>query len=356
MTVLAIGKAAPAMCMGAADSLGPIDGLCVTNHAGAVPEGIEIVIGDHPVPSRSSLKAGERALELAPRADIALISGGGSALCEVPAAGLSLPFLAGVHQKLLESGAGIRDINLVRSHLSLIKGGGLGPIDTYILSDVAGEAPEVVSSGPTIGRPSDPERVLEILRSIGVEIDAGVEAAVTTNGRERFAPDVVAVIGDGRTAAQAAVSAVDPALPSRIGDGWIEGDLQSALSDFIRNAPPGVTVAAGEPSVQVEGSGRGGRNTHAALTAAGMIAGTGILFAALATDGLDGSSSSAGAIVDGGTWRRGERPTDALARFDSATYLRETGDLVKTGPTGTNVADLWLIWKPRDGSEPILTS
>ncbi|MFZ0013395.1 MAG: DUF4147 domain-containing protein [Acidimicrobiia bacterium] len=355
-TVLAIGKAAPAMCMGAADALGSIDGLCVTNHTGRVPDGIEIVIGDHPVPSQSSLEAGRRALDLAPRADIALISGGGSALCEVPADGLTLSFLAEVHQRLLESGVGISEINLVRSHLSLIKGGGLGPIDTYILSDVAGQGPEVVSSGPTIGRPPDPERVLGILHSIDVEVNAGVETAVRTKVNETSSPDVVEVIGDGKTAARSAVSAVGPTIPSRVADGWIEGDHLGALSDFIHDAPPGVTVAAGEPTVEVGGSGRGGRNTHTALTAAGMITDTGILFAALATDGLDGSSGSAGAIVDGGTWERGEQPEDALARFDSATFLRDTGDLIETGPTGTNVADLWLIWKPGDGSEPILTS
>jgi glycerate 2-kinase len=115
-----------------------------------------------------------------------------------------------------------------------------------------------------------------------------------------------------------------------------------------------VTVAAGEPLVRTEAEGSGGRNTHAALLAASHLAGTGSVFAAFATDGVDGNSDAAGAIVDGETTRRGGDPTQALEAFDSASYLEMAGDILKTGPTGTNVADLWLIWKPDGGPEPIL--
>jgi len=101
--------------------------------------------------------------------------------------------------------------------------------------------------------------------------------------------------------------------------------------------------------------GRGGRNTHTALRAAQMISGSDAWFAALATDGVDGRSDSAGAIVDGATLSRGGDPTAALTSFNSAAYLETTGDLIEDGPTGTNVADLWLIWRPERGPEPILS-
>jgi hydroxypyruvate reductase len=163
------------------------------------------------------------------------------------------------------------------------------------------------------------------------------------------------VLADGKTAARGVSDSVDDQIASRVRTAWIEGDLRESLIEFIATATSGVTVAAGEPSVPAGPGGRGGRNTHAALAAATMIDGTGMTFASFATDGVDGRSGAAGAIVDGTTVSRGGDPTSALAQFDSATYLEATGDLIEIGPTGTNVADLWLIWKPEDGSEPILS-
>lgn len=357
LTVFALGKAAAAMCRGAGSVASNVDGLCITNHPGEVPPGIELVIGDHPVPSTASLSAGRRALEMAPDADIALISGGGSALCEVPSHGLDIDFLAMVNQRLLASGTGIIETNLVRSHLSLIKGGGLGPIDTYILSDVAGAGPEIVSSGPTMSTGADPEHVLGILDRVGVDVDSKLESVIRRRRSAPVRPRTVEVIGDGRLAADAvAAAATSSGLSAGVRDGWIDGDYRDELEQFISSSPRGVTVGAGEPSVPVEKGGRGGRNTHTALAAAAMIANTGIRFAALATDGADGNSGTAGAIVDGATVQRGGDPSHALDNYDSATYLGASGEVIETGPTGTNVADLWLIWKPEDGSEPILTT
>jgi hydroxypyruvate reductase len=107
-----------------------------------------------------------------------------------------------------------------------------------------------------------------------------------------------------------------------------------------------VIVAAGEPDVKVDSPGVGGRNSHAALLAAIDLAGSDAVFASFATDGIDGRSDGAGAIVDGSTLERGGDPEPALARYDSAAYLDAAGDLVRTGPTGTNVADLWVLWRP----------
>lgn len=344
LTILAIGKAAAAMCRGAADAVGQVDGLCISSHEEAIPAGIELMVGGHPFPSEASLRAGLRAQEIASHVDIALISGGGSSLCEVPADGLTIDFMSTVNQVLLASGVGITDINLVRTHLSRIKGGRLGPIPTYVLSDVPGAGPEFVSSGPTIATGQAIEEAISVMRRVGITVDEYLEDAMRRNGA---APDVetpVEVVGDGRTAARAIVAAVGDDVPARVRDGWLVGDYSDDLNDFVMRSRPGVTVAAGEPSVRAEPGGSGGRNTHAALTAAQMISGSDTWFAALATDGVDGSSRSAGAIVDGTTIQRGGDPSPALLSFDSATYLGQTGDLIETGPTGTNVADLWLIW------------
>lgn len=351
LTVLAIGKAAAAMCRGAAGAVGEIEGLCITSHHETVPDGVELMIGDHPYPSHASVAAGRRALEVAPTTDLALISGGGSSLCEIPADGLTIEFVAEVNRALLESGTDIADINIVRSHLSKIKGGGLGPIPTFLISDVAGSGPEYVSSGPTIARPPAPDRAISIMRRAGVSIDSELEKIVRGHRARSDEPTHVEVVGDGHTAARAVVAAVGAHLPANIRTGWLEGNYRENLDDFIRSSGPGVTVAAGEPSVPAEDGGRGGRNTHSALSAAEMIAGTDVWFAALATDGVDGSSQSAGAIVNGTTIDRGGDPFRSLSAYDSATYLERTGDLIETGPTGTNVADLWLIFKPTTGSD-----
>jgi glycerate-2-kinase len=348
VTVIAIGKAAPAMCRGAASALGQVDGLCVTDHPAPVPEGVELLVGDHPVPGEASLRAGRRAQEVAKTAGLALISGGGSALCEVPAAGLRLETVASVYERLLQGGADIVETNLVRRHLSQTKGGGLGAIPTLVISDVAGADAGTVSSGPTIPATHDPEAALDVMRRYDVEITAALDRAVrgqavaASNG----AP-LVEVIGDGQTAARAVARAAEGhAKSSQVYPDWLTGPLETCLEHFLTRTSSGVTVAAGEPQVAHRGSGRGGRNTHAALVAATKIAGTDTLFAALATDGVDGGSGAAGAIVDRTTITRGGDPWYSVSGFDSATYLGGTRDLIELGPTGTNVADLWLIWKP----------
>lgn len=354
--VIAIGKAAPAMCRGAAQAVGSVSGLCVSNHREPVPKGIELVIGDHPLPGPNSLTAGRRALTHAGSADVALISGGGSALCEVPAGGVNMSFVAAVTRALLERGVDIETANLVRTHLSALKGGGLGPIPTFVLSDVSAHGPGVVSSGPTIPLEPDPDAALNIMHDLGVTVPPEVEEAVRGRTSPSRSP-VVQVIGDGRTAARAAAESARRDVDRvEISEGWINGPLEEAVAAFVSSSREGVTVAAGEPLLRTKRDGVGGRNTHAALLAATHISGTEAVVAALATDGVDGTSDAAGAIVDGGTLDRGGDPHDSLQNFDSARYLRASGDILETGPTGTNVADLWLIWRPGDESEPILAS
>lgn len=353
--VVAIGKASPAMCRGAAAAVGTLTGVCISNHEEPVPDGVELVVGDHPVPGVNSLRAGREALAHAPLADVALISGGGSALCEVPRDGVTLDYLATVTKALLDRDIDIEEANLVRTHLSKIKGGGLGAIATFVLSDVCAHGPGVVASGPTIPIEPDPERVLDTIATLGLPVPFTVEEAIRRPTISTAEPDVL-VVGDGHTAARAAARrAREDVAEVRVLDDWVTQPIEEAMANFVRSSTGGVTLAAGEPLLRSGGGGVGGRNTHAALLAATLIAGTGSVFAALATDGIDGSSDAAGAIVDGATTQRGGDLNAALEGFDSATFLERSGDILKTGPTGTNVADLWLIWKPQADPEPILT-
>jgi glycerate-2-kinase len=141
-------------------------------------------------------------------------------------------------------------------------------------------------------------------------------------------------------------AAIQDGCRALVDPNWIWGPVEDVLDRLFSVQFEGLQVAAGEPVVAVHGNGAGGRNTHASLLAASRIANTPLIFAALATDGSDGNSGAAGAVVDGTTLERGGDPDQALARFDSAGYLQATGDLVITGDTGTNVADLWALWRP----------
>lgn len=352
--IIAIGKAAPAMCRGAKVALGPTPGLCVTNTTAEINGELELLVGEHPVPDAGSFTAGKRLLDFVGKATgpgLALISGGGSALCEWPRHGIDPSYIAETDRRLLRSGEPIDRANLLRGHLSAIKSGGLAraasrTIDSVILSDVAGSGPGVVASGPTIPGAYDPRTAMEILKRLDMEIPASVRDAIAAP-RVSVEIGAVTVIGDGMTAARAvAEQATAGGHDARVSDSWLSGDVSQAVPMMLENSSAGVTIAAGETCVALAGGGKGGRNTHAALMAAQHLAGTDAIFAAFATDGVDGSSGAAGAIVDGRTISRGGDPSSSLARFDSATYLDRSCDLIRTGPTGTNVADLWIVWRP----------
>lgn len=353
--LIAIGKAATAMCLGAQRALGEVSGICVANTRRPVPDGVELLIGDHPIPGDASFEAGRRVLEVARSASgrcVALISGGGSALCEQPLPGLDRSYLHEVNRLLLDGGASIEEINLVRRHLSAVKCGGVarsvpGHLETYLISDVGGAAPGVVASGPTIPTPKNPVGATGVMERFGIAIPGPVRSAIHQPIPEPPSTEAVEVLADGRTAAKAVTDAArQEGLESRISEEWIEGPIDDALSRFFAGSGSGVTVAAGEPTVDVRGEGVGGRNSHAALLAATRLKGREGLFASFATDGIDGRSDSAGAIVDGTTIERGEDPEGSLAIFDSASYLDRAGELIRMGPTGTNVADLWVLWRP----------
>jgi hydroxypyruvate reductase len=359
--VVAIGKAAAPMAWGAHDVLGArmVSGVAVGPDPAEPPPCLTWYTGSHPLPDRHSEAAGRAVIEYLESTDVSfvlfLVSGGGSAIVEVPPDGVDIGELASIQQALLHSGTPIEDLNLVRRSLSMTKNGRLldhvrVPHFSLLISDVGDADPEVIASGPTLGVPSSAETVSAVLGRVGVQLSEALAAQLGSQGSAR-SNDSFAVVADGWSAARAAVDAlgrtgVGVEMPPR----QFSGEARRVASALVRGAASGFTVAPGEATVTVTGGGRGGRNTEAALAVSIHIDGLDdVVFAALSTDGVDGSSDAAGAIVDGGSAQRMRdasiSPEAALMNNDSHHALFASGDLVHTGPTGTNVADIWMVWR-----------
>ena len=364
VVVLAFGKAALGMCRGADRALGGLidRGLVVSDREGEVPDWAELIVGGHPFPDEGSLRAGLAAIDLVEAVSpgellLALVSGGGSALLEAPVDGLSLEDLRDLNDRLLRSGAPIEVMNRVRRGVSRVKGGRLaarcdGNVATLVISDV-GRDPAVVASGPTVVTRSAGHDVAEILDRFSIGGPAAERARrsakSTSAARARPAsrPDPALTLADGSTAAEAAVDHLTGAgLPARLADHRLTGPVAGAVRHALRSTPEGaVGVMFGETTVEVTGNGRGGRNQHAALIAAREISGTSHRFLAFGTDGVDGPTDAAGAYVDGATVTDPDLARRYLDLCDSHPYLDESGTLLRTGSTGTNVADLWIVDK-----------
>ena len=348
---------------------------------------VELVEAGHPVPTEAALAAGARVLSLAQAAEasdlvIVLLSGGGSALLE--ATGVSLADLQALTAALLACGATIGEINCLRKHLSLLKGGQLARavyparLVTLVLSDVVGSPLDVIASGPTVPDPTtwaDAWRIVakynladRLPPAVVSRLQAGLAGAIPDTpkpGAPEFAGSQVVVVGDNRVAAEAAVRRAQAlGYNSLLLTTFVEGEAKevalvvAALAkEIIASghplAPPACLVLGGETTVTLAGStglhpGKGGRNQELALAAALALDGVpGVCVASLATDGSDGPTDSAGGIVDGGTVGRGvalERSAaSALHHHDAYPYLEATADLLRSGPTHTNVNDLTII-------------
>jgi hydroxypyruvate reductase len=366
VVVLALGKAAPAMARGAEQALGAtgLEGIVVTNHLGDVPKGMELIVAGHPVPDKRSLAAGEALLEMASGLQtedvaIVLISGGGSALAEAPVAGLNLADIAATNETLLRSGADIVATNTVRRKLSRLKGGGLAAaiaparLITLAISDVVGDHPEAIASGPTVESADAADAAMGIVDSLGIAGDLPT-AVVAALDAEAASPVVLpqqeyTIVAGAATAAHAAAEEAERrGVAATVVTTRLTGEAAEAAGEVLELAGPGLSVAAGETTVTVSGDGIGGRNHEAALTAATIIDGRkGVWFLAAGTDGVDGTADAAGAIVDGGTIARsraaGLDAGLALERNDSGSFFRGLGERIITGPTGTNVGDIWLV-------------
>jgi len=405
--VVGAGKAAASMAAAVERAWpGPLEGLVVTRYGhDALCERLEVVEAAHPVPDAAGRAAAGRILELAGGlgADdllICLFSGGGSALLALPAPGVTLEDKQVVNKTLLRSGATIAEINCVRKHLSAIKGGRLAAaahparVVTYVISDVPGDDPSVIASGPTVPDPTTYAEALEVLARYGIDgpaallehLRAGAASEVEETpkcGDPAFAADELTMLATAADALAAAAGCARAAgvAPLVLGDD-LEGEardrggahaalaiacarggetaligLREAVARdaahlvdpvlFVPQAPL-VLLSGGETTVTVHGSGRGGRNTEYLLGLALALDGHPAISALAGdTDGIDGSEDNAGALVTPDTLVRarqaGVDPVAALAANDAYGVFAALGDLVVTGPTRTNVNDFRAV-------------
>ena len=381
--VVGAGKAALAMGRAAATAAGDAcrGGRLIVPHGGAgpCPGGVQVGTGRHPVPDDAGAVETAGLLRLVGDADaktlvVAVLSGGASALLVASAPGLALADKQAITAVLLAVGAPIEALNVVRRHCSRVKGGGLARAASgaaglwvLLLSDVVGADPAVIASGPAAADATtfaDAAAVLahhvrrgDVPPAITRHLARGVagELAETLKpGDPVLARVRSVVVGDNRTAVVAAAEAaaahgyaVEVVAEPVVGDAGAAG---RTLARRVRALPRGgALVAGGETTVRVTG-GSGGRAQHLALTAALELAGTPAVLLAAGTDGVDGPTDAAGACVDGETVARaraaGGDPVEALAATDSHSLLARTGDLVRTGPTGTNAADVVVALRP----------
>ena len=378
--VLGAGKAAASMARAVERHIpGLLEGLVVTRYGHAVPcARVEVVEAAHPLPDAAGRAAARRMLDYAVQAGegdlvLCLISGGASALLALPANGISLEDKQAVNRALLASGADITQMNAVRKHLSAIKGGRLAAaaypakVVSLLISDVPGDDPAVIGSGPTVADPTTFADALAILRRYRIDAPAAVlkhleEARDETPkpGDPRLAGAVTRIVARPQASLEAAAARARAAgiAPLILGDA-LEGEAREVAKVLAGIAlqvrrhgqpvpPPCVLLSGGETTVTVRGAGRGGRNAEFLLALALHLNGArGISALAADTDGIDGSEDNAGAIVTPDTLARaGAKGLDARAMLgdnDGYGFFERLGDLVITGPTLTNVNDFRAI-------------
>ncbi len=383
LIVLAAGKAAAAMARtainhylhGNPDNVSRIRGLVTTRHGyGLDTRPLDLIEAGHPVPDDSSIRAAHKSLEIARSAKpgdlvLVLLSGGGSALWSAPTPPLDLAGKQAITKSLLRSGATISEINIVRRHLSDIKGGRLAsavanrvPVVTIAISDVPGDDPAAIASGPTVADPTTGAQALSICDRLGIEISNAVRKSLEKDTiSSRISKD-----NEFRLAATPALALEAAAAKAReagfivtnIGDA-LEGEArdrahehaQKAL-ELAQSSNPAMLISGGELTVTIHGNGQGGPNQEYALALAMALNGHPDIEAiACDTDGADGGSGAAndpaGAIIGPDTLLRanaaGIDPEDHLTRNDSTSFFKALGDSVVTGPTYTNVNDFRAI-------------
>jgi len=386
MVVIGAGKASAAMARAVEDNLdGPLEGLVVTRYGYAVRcERIEIVEAAHPVPDAAGMEAARRILEKVSglaKDDLVLclISGGGSALLAAPAPGLTLADKQAVNKALLKSGANSSEMNCVRRHLSKLKGGRLAAacypakVVTLLISDVPGDDPIDIASGPTVPDPTTCEDALAILRRYAIEVPDSVRGLLESGEGETVKPDdprlagiETRMIATPQMALEAAAVVAREARVSAyiLGDrlegeardvGTVMGGIALQVADRRQPFPPPcVLVSGGETTVTVRGTGRGGRNVEFLLSLGIALHGhPGIHAIAGDTDGVDGLEEIAGAYLAPDSleraWSKGINPNDSLANNDGHGFFEALGDSVVTGPTLTNVNDFRAILVAGDG-------
>ena len=358
---------------------GPLEGLVVTRYGYAVPcEHIEIIEAAHPVPDAAGLAAARRILDRVSGLTVddtvlCLISGGGSALLPLPLPGITLEDKQALNRELLASGASISEMNCVRRHLSAIKGGRLAAachparVVTLLISDVPGDNPCDIASGPTVADPTRCADALAIVRRYGIALPAAVREALTSGrgesikpGDPRLATVDTRLIATPQMALEAAARVAEAAgIPAHILGDSLEGEARDVAKVMAAMAlqvarrgqafrAPCVLLSGGETTVTVRGQGRGGRNVEFLLSLGIALQGEpGIHAIAGDTDGVDGQEDIAGACLAPDTlaraWALGLRPRDSLDNNDGHGFFQALGDSVVTGPTLTNVNDFRAV-------------
>jgi len=387
---LAVGKAAVPMMTALAESIQLSGALAISKHASSASTSVgadmslfPLLLSGHPIPDARSVHAGERALEFIASLKeddtlVCLISGGGSALMTAPV--IPLEELQTLTAALLASGATINEINTIRRHLDRVKGGGLARatkanIISLILSDVIDNPLEAIASGPTAPDSTTREDALLILEKYlttesrrhrdsfllnSVPQCLGGSKGIETLKRDDpiFSRVQNIIIGDNKLAAQAALEqAQREGFDSEILTNELQGEardvgvlLANRLRDEMTKRPhPFCLIAGGETTVTIRGNGKGGRNQELALAAVNELHDlSNVMLIALATDGEDGLTDAAGAVATGESAQRAKRlglnEADSLSRNDAFPFFESLGDLIKTGPSGTNVNDLVFLF------------
>jgi len=377
--VIGAGKGAAAMAKVVEDHWPGVEGLVITRYGhGADCKHIEVVEASHPVPDEAGHKAALRMLQMVQGLSeddvvVCLISGGGSALLALPAEGITLADKQAINKALLKSGAAISEMNCVRKHLSAIKGGRLAlacapaRVITLLISDVPGDDPGIIASGPTLPDPTTCADALAVLRKYGIDAPDNVVRHLESNAGEtpkpddpRFARNEHHVIATAQHALEAAAAkAREAGITPYILSNDIEGEardiglMHAALARQIASLgqpfkAPCVLISGGETTVTVRGKGRGGRNAEFLLSLAASLNGyPGIHAIACDTDGIDGSEDNAGALYQPDSAARAEklglRAKAMLENNDGYGFFSALGDLVVSGPTRTNVNDFRAV-------------
>lgn len=380
--LLSFGKAGATLARALDDLLGEYlsRGLVITKSAEQVsPKRFTVMEAGHPIPDGRSLRAGQAVLEFLRKIGpddllICAISGGGSSLIAAPHSPLGLEDVQALTASLLACGASIHEMNSLRRHLDSLKGGGFlrqthASVLSLILSDVIGNSLDDIASGPTAPDPTTRADALAILQKYGLLAQATPPIlSVLDTAPETLKPDDArlenvqnVVIGSNLLAIQAGLKqAMEEDFHPYLLRADLAGEAREVALELCRSlrwacqrgqpvTRPFCMIAGGETTVTVHGAGRGGRNTELALAAVTELADfPDVLLVTLATDGEDGETDAAGALVTSASWRRAEalglHPVEYLKRNDSYTFFAALDDLIKIGPSGTNVNDLVFLF------------